>query len=250
MPDSRRRTREREKEMMRLVDAVVVVSEALYQAKRPFNANTHLVPNGVDYQAFDAALADSRLPDGLQAINSPRLGYAGLIGDKLDFDMLIELARGTPKWSLVFLGEVRVSQQAEAWRTLLAMPNVHYLGMVQVSQVPDYLKGFDVGLMPYRQNRHAEHINPLKLYDYLAAGLPIASTDIPAAREFSRHVHLADGSQNFVQAVRAALADSTPERRQLRRSVARQHSWEARVEQLSDLIQAQLATRAQGRKVG
>jgi glycosyltransferase involved in cell wall biosynthesis len=242
----RRRIAEREQEMMARVDAVVVVSQRLYEAKRPFNAHTYLVPNGVNYQAYAAALADPYLPDDLRMIPPPRLGYIGLIGDKLDFTLLRELAQGNPEWSLVLLGEMRIFRQAETWRALQALPNVHQLGPVDVSQVPHYVKGFQVGLMPYLRNRHAEHISPLKLYDYLAAGLPVASVDIPAAREFSQYVHLADNFQEFSQAVQVALADTTPERRQARRRVAAQHTWEVRVEQLSDLIQSQLVAKALG----
>jgi glycosyltransferase involved in cell wall biosynthesis len=247
-PHSRRYTEQREKEMLALADAVVVVSKKLYEAKRPLNPNTHLVPNGVDFRAFSAALADPHLPDDLQAVKRPRLGYAGLIGDKLDLNLLEELARQNPGWSLVFLGEVRVMEQTEAWHRLLALSNVHYLGRVTVSQVPHYLKGFDAGLMPYVQNRHAEHIDPLKLYDYLAAGLPVVSTDIAAAREFGLHVHLADTPQGFTHAVRAALADTTAERRQARRHLASQHTWETRVKQLSVLIKDQLTAGSQQRE--
>jgi len=249
-PAGRHRTEEREKQMMDLVDAVIVVSPKLYEAKRPFNANTYLVPNGVNYQAYTVALSEPYLPADLQVIPPPRLGYSGLIGDRLNLNMLADLARENPTWSLVFLGEVRVSQQAESWQRLLAMPNVHYLGSVDISQVPHYLKGFQVGLMPYAQSRETEHISPLKLYDYLAAGLPIASTDIPAAREFSSHIHLATSSRHFAQAVRSALADITPERRQERRNIAAQHTWEARVEQLSDLIRAQLTTKTSNKEAG
>lgn len=248
-PARRRRIEEQEREMMALVDAVIVVSKKLYEAKRPMHLNTHLVPNGVDYQAYTAALDDPYVPDGLRAIRPPRLGYSGLIGDKLDLPMLTELAQENPAWSLVFLGEVRVVEQAETWRALLVMPNVHYLGLVEVSQVPHYLKEFQVGLMPYVKNRHAEHISPLKLYDYLAAGLPVASMDVPAAREFDSYIHLADSPRNFVRAVQAALADTTPERRQARRKIAAQHTWEARAQQLSDLIQAQLVAN-EAKRVG
>jgi len=247
-PASRRRLREREREMMSQVDTVIVVSQKLYEAKRPFNLNTYLVPNGVDYQAYAAALADPHLPDDLRVIKSPRLGYSGLIGDRLNLNMLKELARDNPEWSLVFIGEVRVSQQVATWQALLAMPNVHYLGLVEISQVPHYLKGLQVGLMPYVKSQESENISPLKLYDYLAAGLPVASTDIPAAREFSQYIHLADSPQNFTRAVRTALADTTPERRQVRCSIAAQHTWEVRVEQLSDIFQAQLAAKIRDRR--
>ena len=241
---SRHRTEEREQEMMAKVDAVVVVSKKLYEAKCPYNPHTYLVPNGVDYEAYTSALTEAYLPEDLCRIKKPRLGYSGLIGDRLHLTMLKGLAQENPHWSLVFLGEARVWQQAATWESLLALPNVHYLGLVAVSQVPYYLKGFQVGLLPYALGRESENISPLKLYDYLAAGLPVASADIPAAREFSSYIHLANGARNFAEAIRAALADTTPERRQARRSVAAQHTWEARVEQLSDRIQERLTATA------
>jgi glycosyltransferase involved in cell wall biosynthesis len=243
---SRHLTEEREQEMMARVDAVVVVSKKLYEAKCPYNAHTYWVPNGVDYEAYTGALTEAYLPEDLRRIKKPRLGYSGLIGDRLDLAMLKGLAQENPHWSLVFLGEARVCQQATIWESLLALPNVHYLGLVAVSQVPHYLKGFQVGLLPYALGRESENISPLKLYDYLAAGLPVASVEIPAAGEFSSYIHLANGSRNFAEAIYAALADTTPERCQSRRAVAAQHTWEARVEQLSDIIQERLTATAAG----
>jgi len=237
---SRSHTEMQEERIMALADAIVVVSQKLYQSKSPFNAHTYLVPNGVNYDAYTTALNESYIPDIFQTIPSPRLGYSGLVGDRLNFDMLLKLASDHPEWSLVFLGEARVSGQAEQWQALSVLPNVYYLGLVDIAQVPYYLKGFDVGLMPYAQTREADNISPLKLYDYLAAGLPVASIDIPAARTFADYIHLAAQAEAFEQAVQAALADTTPESRQTRRSVAHQHTWDARVEQLSDLIQEQL----------
>ncbi len=240
-PASSHYIRDLEKQMMAPVDLVIVCSQKLYEAKRKFNDHTFLVPNGVNYGAYAAALADPYRPDDLRRIKPPRLGYIGLIGDKLDFNLLLGLAKEHPEWSLVFLGNEQVSQQRKAWQELRDLANVHYLGRVEVSQVPHYVKGFQVGLLPYVQNRHAEHICPLKLYDYLAAGIPIASVEIPVAREFSQYVHLSDSPQNFAEAVRTALADVASERRQARREIAAQHNWETRVEQLSDLIRTQLA---------
>ena len=242
------RTAQLEKKMWSLVDAGIVTSKKLYEAKRHFKGHTYLVPNGVNYRAYAGALADPYLPEDLRDIQGPRLGYIGLIGDRLNLNMIKQLAQDHPEWSLVFLGEVKLVQQVEIWRALQAMPNVHYLGQVDVSKVPYYVKGFQVGLMPYTQNQESEHMNPLKLFDYLAAGLPIAAIDIPAAREFTQYIHLADSPGNFAQAVRAALTDMAPERCMARRRIAAQHTWEARAEQISNLLEAQLALKSSNRE--
>ena len=242
-PSRRQRLSQIEEKMMTMADMVIVVSENLYKAKSASHPQTHLVANGVDYQAYTEALAHAEIPDVLARIPPPRLGYIGLIGDKLDLAMLRMLAEKNPCWSLIFLGEARAPQQADSWAALQTLPNVHYLGTVSAHQVPNYVKGFEVGLMPYKQNRHAEHISPLKLYDYLAAGIPIAATNIPATRDFGQYVQLADSVDDFQRAVQAALNDNSPERSQSRRAVAAHHTWEAKVEELSDLIEARLVAK-------
>jgi glycosyltransferase involved in cell wall biosynthesis len=231
--------REQEQKMLAQADAVIVVSEELYRAKSQLNSHTYLVPNAVNFEAYTAALADPALPKDLETIRPPRLGYIGLISERLNLDMLHELAQDNPQWSLVLLGEERVPHQAETWEALRALPNVHYLGAVSVARVPAYVKGFHVGLMPYARDRQAESISPLKLYDYMAAGIPIASEDIPAVREFASFVHVAQPGE-FDRAVRHALADSAPSRRETRRNAAAQHTWHTRVEELSTIIEGLL----------
>jgi glycosyltransferase involved in cell wall biosynthesis len=231
-----------EKAMLSRADLVVVVSPKLYEAKRPLNSETHLVPNGVDYEAYSAALADDHFPDRLAAIKPPRLGYSGLIGDRLDLATLKNLAQAHPDWSVVLLGEARVIEQAQTWQALQELPNVHYLGAVPISEVPYYLKGFQVGLMPYTQTRESEHISPLKLYDYLAAGIPVAAVDIPAVHDFGEHIHVAASAEHFEQAVGKALADTSLAQRKIRRSVAASHTWETRARQISVLLQTRLTT--------
>jgi glycosyltransferase involved in cell wall biosynthesis len=239
-PEASQHTETIEREMLQKTDLVIVVSQNLHTAKSRYNPYTFLVPNGVNCDAYARALNDPQLPEALQVVKPPRLGYIGLIGDKLDLCMLKGVAETYPEWSLVFLGEERAPAQAATWQALKALPNVHYLGQVDVSQVPHYVKGFDVGLLPYLCNRHAENICPLKLYDYLAAGIPIASVDIPAVREFTSYIQLANSPQNFHQAIQTALIDTSPEKRQARRNIAQQHSWEVRSEQISEVIQHRL----------
>jgi hypothetical protein len=240
---SRHALLQREKKLMAAVDAVVVVSQKLYDAKSPHNPHTFLVPNAVNYASYQAALNDPELPPELAAIPEPRLGYIGLIGDKLDYPMLLDLARKNTQWSLVFLGIVRLSQRQEIWQAMVDLPNVHHLGAVDVHHVPHYVKGFQAGLVPNLQNLFAENCSPLKLYDYLAAGIPVASIDMPHARPFASHIHLAPTPGDFERAVRNALADTDDQRWRERRQVAARETWEARALKLSQIIADRLAAK-------
>ena len=127
------------------------------------------------------------------------------------------------------------------WQTLVDLPNVYHLDAVNVLRVPYYVKGFQVGLMPNLQNLFAENCSPLKLYDYLAAGIPVASIDMPHARPFASHIHLAPTPDDFEQAVRDALADTGHQHWQERRQIAARETWESRALKLSEIIVDRLA---------
>jgi len=240
---SKRTMMQREHRLMASVDAVIVVSQTLYDAKAPHNAHTYLVPNAVNYASYQTALNEPELPSELTAIPEPRIGYIGLI--------VLDLARKNSQWSLVFLGTVRLSQHQQVWQALVDLPNVHHLEAVDVLRVPYYVKGFQVGLMPNLQNLFTENCSPLKLYDYMAAGIPVASIDMPHARPFASHIHLAPTPEDFEQAVRDALADISHERREERRQIAARETWESRALKLSEIIVDRLAaTQALGRSTG
>jgi glycosyltransferase involved in cell wall biosynthesis len=230
-----------EQKLMARADLVLVVSESLYAAKKPFNASTHLVANGVDYELYASALKDPSLPAKLAAIEPPRLGYIGHIGERLDFAALMAAAEAHPEWSFVFIGDVHFAGPNDGWNRFETLPNVHYLGVVGVREVPHYVKGFQVGLMPYLPDEHSRNVSPLKLYDYFAAGIPVVSSDIPAAREFAKHVHLSNGGSDYEARLRDALADVSPDRRRERLALAREASWERRANRISELIEARLA---------
>ncbi len=241
----RRKIEAAEQRLLARADLVIVVSENLLKAKRVHNPHTYLVANGVDFELYARALADENLPASLAAIPAPRLGYIGHISERLDLPALTALARQKPEWSLVFLGEVRFAGPADAWQKLVELPNVHHLGAVNVREVPSYVKGFDVGLMPYVLDRHSDNVSPLKLYDYFAAGIPVVSARIQAVLEFSRYVELVGPGRDYVAAASAALAQPAAGRPD-RLALAKASSWERRVEQLSTLIEARLADTAAG----
>jgi glycosyltransferase involved in cell wall biosynthesis len=229
-----------EKQLMARVDLVIVVSSTLWEAKRPYNPHTYWVPNGVDLVAFNRALTEKTPPADLNAIPEPRLVYAGLIGVRLDLTLLLAVARRHPDWSLVFIGQVDDRGCEDELANLQSLPNVHFLGLKPASVVPRYLLACQVCLLPYRRSEESRHIDPIKLYEGLASGKPIVSTPIPAVLPYGDLIWLASDDSEFEAAVQEALAERDDSRAAQRRSLAAEHTWEKRVEQISTLIQSRL----------
>jgi glycosyltransferase involved in cell wall biosynthesis len=232
--------RRQEKELLTRAGMVVVVSPALWQAKQSCNPRTYLVPNGTDLEAFAQAARGSGPPTDLAEIPEPRLIYAGLVGNRLDLPMLIALAKRRPDWSVVVIGEVDARGCEAEIASLRALPNAHLLGLRPVTAVPRYLLASQVCLLPYRRCAETDHIDPLKLYDGLAAGKPIVASPIPAVRPYDGLVRLAYGVEAFEVAVEAALGEQDESLVAARRAVAAANTWETRVQQLSRLIEARL----------
>jgi glycosyltransferase involved in cell wall biosynthesis len=235
-PERREAVLARERRLIERADLVFVTSPALLQSKGQYNPNhTHLIPNGVDYEAFSRELDNHALPPDLEALPRPRIGYVGALNDKVDFALLCELARQRRDWSLVLVGPWGVREDADAF-ALRQEPNVHFLGKQDVALVPRYIKDLDICLMPYKLNEWTRNIDPLKLYEYLAAGRPVVSTPIPAAIPFARWIAIAEDSRQFQ--AEQALAEDSAEARAARRKEASRHSWDARVELVSDRLAA------------
>ena len=232
--------RRQETELMARAQMVVVVSPELWQAKRACNPHTYLVPNGTDLKAFTQAARQPGPPADLAEIPEPRLIYAGLVGTRLDLPMLIALARRRSDWSVVVIGEVDARGCEAEIASLRALPNVHILGVRPVTAVPRYLLASQVCLLPYRRSVETDHIDPLKLYDGLAAGKPIVASPIPAVQPYDGLVRLAYGVDAFETAVEAALGEHDESLVAARRAAAAASTWETRFQQLSTLIEARL----------
>lgn len=233
-----------EERLLAEADLTIVTSPRLWETKRARARRIVLVPNGVDYAAFAAARnSPAPEPADLRAIPRPRLAYVGHVSLRLDLPLLAEVARARPEWSLVLLGSVWERGCEAEMANLRALPNVHFLPPREGPAVPAYLVACDVGLMPYRINQETESVSPLKLYEYLAAGLPVVSTDVPAAREVVPLVSIAAGSKGWVEAIASALAERDPARRKARLALAAANDWERRMEELSAAIEAALAAK-------
>jgi glycosyltransferase involved in cell wall biosynthesis len=234
--------RERERQLIARADLVLVTSRALFEDKRGINPNTHWVPNGVDYERFAAAAVARTDPVEMGSLPHPRLGYVGAINDKLDTTLLLKIAEVYPWATLVLVGPVRMTspEQQHDIEALQARANVHFLGQMSAERVPGFMAACDVGLLPYRYNAWTQAIQPLKLYEYLACGLPVVTSDIPAVRDEADVVHITADTYGFVQAVGEALASDSTTFKAARQARAACNTWRQRVERISELISATL----------
>jgi glycosyltransferase involved in cell wall biosynthesis len=168
-----------ERNLLEKADVVFATAIALAEQCARFNANTHFLANVVDADHFGKAFLTNAIPADLRCIPEPRLGYHGVLSDfKIDFQLLMDVARLNPKWSFVFIGEEREGQKSSMIQELSLLPNVHFLGYRAYEVLPEYLRGIQVGLLPSLINEYTRGMFPMKYYEYLAAGVPVVSTPL------------------------------------------------------------------------
>jgi glycosyltransferase involved in cell wall biosynthesis len=217
-----------ERALLAKVDAVFAINEPLAHAKRSINTRTFVSPHGVDHAAFaralDPALAE---PADLAAIPHPRLGFYGTLRDWVDFELIAFVARTRPDWHIVLLGQELCDTSA-----VRGLPNVHLLGQKPHAELPAYCKGFDVGLIPYKIDERMTFVNPLKLREYLSAGLPVVSTPVPEVLRFPELATVAETPATFEAAIAAALGEASPSERVRRSQAMTNETWSARVAQV------------------
>src|SRR5207253_6580127 len=161
----------------------------------------------------------------------PVIGFFGLLAEWIDLELLAAIARRRPHWTLLLLGKATVDTGA-----LRALPNVRLLGQKPYAALRAYCRAFDVGLIPFRIDELTVKANPLKLREYLAAGLPVVSTDLPEVRKYGNVVRLASDPTAFVREIELSLRERGGAFGTTRVDAMKAESWEARVEELSGLI--------------
>jgi glycosyltransferase involved in cell wall biosynthesis len=208
------------------VDALVATAASLTISRRPRSGRTLHLPQGVNYEHF---ATPRPVPPELAALPRPIIGFAGGVGPAVDFDLVRAVAERMPAASVVLVGPL---QQPIDPASLPA--NVHLLGPRPYATLPAYVQAFDVGLVPYVHNDWTRAVDPLKLLEYLAAGIPVVSTGLPEAAKYAQEIWIRDDADGFVEAIKASLADVGRGNRQSRQSLASSHRWEARFEQFLD----------------
>jgi glycosyltransferase involved in cell wall biosynthesis len=214
----------RERQLLELADVVFVGGRRLWEAKRRHNPNCHFYGCGVDVPHFgQALLPDTVLPDDLRQIPAPRLGYFGVVDERIDYALVSRLATENPDLSIVMIGPTTKVDPADLPRH----PNLHWLGGRPYAALPHYAKGFTVCLMPFALNEATEYINPTKALEYMATGRPIVSTAVPdVVSNFPSVVHIADSAVGFVSACRRCVTTPDPRRVEKGLKLARANTWE------------------------
>jgi glycosyltransferase involved in cell wall biosynthesis len=221
--------------LTRRADVTIVVSRRLYEMKEPQAKRLFHIPNGVYVERY-TAVADRTLPPHPIAKDwtHPVLGYTGSIHqDRVNVDMILALARAFPQATLALVGPNMLD--ASAMAAISAQPNIKLPGSVEFAEMPRVMSAFDVCIVPHLVNDFTESLSPLKLYEYLASGLPTVATPVSGFRQFPELVHLANDNESFIAAVRAAL-DEPPDVRGKRQETAQQHSWDARMDEIEAAI--------------
>jgi glycosyltransferase involved in cell wall biosynthesis len=222
----------REQELIDRSDVVVATSPPLYETKRQQHANVHFIQHGVNHRHFARALQqDLPIPVELAALPQPIYGFVGMVGEWMDRELIAGLARRRPDASIVMIGPRDIPLGPCA-----GLKNIHWLGERSYYDLPHYLRAFDVGLIPFRKIPVTINANPIKLYEYLAAGLPVVSTSLPAVRQIPGSVWLADDAESLADCCAKAGAVNEPETRHRRSKMMWPESWSQRVEQLSELV--------------
>lgn len=214
--------------LCRMADLVLPSTENLQKKWLPCNPNSHVVPHAADYAHFSAAAApETPVPDDIAGLPRPVIGSVGVIDpDRFDVELIEHLSATRPGWSIALVGPPRADMDLGRIRKL---PNVYLTGNRPIADLPKYLKGMDVVLVPYRVNEATRNIYPLKLQEYLATGKPVVSCAMPSILPFEGPVRIARSHAEFVVQIEAALAEDDPGARDARQRIARENSWEQRV---------------------
>jgi len=226
-----------ESTLMRRCNVLIASADYLAGKKAESGRQINLVTHGVEYHHFATALSkvSSELPADMNGIAHPVIGFYGEINDWIDLETMAEIARRRPDWSLVLLG--RIAVEVGDIRYLTNLPNVHWLGQKKFADLPGYCSAFDVALIPMKLDELTLSVNPLKLREYLAAGLPVVSAPLPEVLNYADCVKFATTAEEYIAQIEKWLNtrdEALPLK--LSRRVAGE-TWESKVEEISKIIE-------------
>lgn len=229
-----------ELETLHKVNLVFANSLLTYQNKSIYNPQTYRISSGADVEHFSRTLhKETPVHPAVADLPHPIAGYVGNINEKFDISMLTTTATLLPNWLFLIIGQTY--PQRVDLSPLQKQTNVHFLGRFPFDDIPSLVKGMDVCLIPYADTEFTRFRSPLKLYEYLASGKPVISTDHPEVREFSDWVEIATTPNEFAAAITRTFENDSLEKQRLRAEMAQGHSWDHRVTDMEQILLSILA---------
>jgi glycosyltransferase involved in cell wall biosynthesis len=236
----------REDDLLRRVDVVFANGPVLFREKNRYG-NAINVPMTADFGLFSRSrLAETQVPPDLESLPHPRVGFIGNVNDKVDIGLIVQMAKGFPNWSFVFVGPINVREAGHLVEAKVAkqMPNIFFLGSKPRESLPNYIKGLDVCTLCYRKEGWARSIYPLKMHEYLASGKPIVGTGLESIREFSGVIRIADTPEEWQEALQLAMRDKDQALAERRIQVAYENRLETRIKIIEAALEDGLREKA------
>lgn len=229
-----------EAELVTRSDVVLVSGERLLEDKRKLDPATRLVTHGVEVEHFRQALDPGLRSPAPEGSSGPVVGFFGLVADWVDLDLVAFLARARPEWTFLLIGKVDTDVTA-----IEGLANVRLVGPLPYADLPAWCRGFDAAILPFRINELTLNSNPLKLREYLAAGLPVVASALPEAERLSPLVRIGRDSDHFLELLDDILVveGSRGPRAEISRAMDGE-SWDSKVEEMCDIVEAALRERS------
>ena len=224
---------ELDKGMIKLANVIFCSARILCEKNKEENPNTHYMPHGVHYDLFASTLSDvvQVAPEIVRLRNPVVLFFGHISYDWIDTDLAKYIASEKPDWSFAYVG--RYSMAKDEFK---GYPNIYLLGEQAFERLPSFCKGADMAIIPFVYSDLTKNCNPLKLREYIAAGLSVVSTDIPEVRSFGDMVYVGRNKEEFLQALERAFEERNPERNRLLSLAMNKESWDQRVKEIFDII--------------
>lgn len=235
--------REKEIHLLSRVDLVIVTSRALQKRMQKHTENVHLVPNGVEVEHFSSTILDDLpIPADIQGLQKPLIGYVGTVAIWLDFDLILYAAQKRENYNFVFVGPLGGINTAKYNH----IKNLYFLNSRPYQVLPNYIKHMDVMILPFKVNELTESVDPIKAYEYLAAGKQVVATDMPELYKFENLVRIAESKYKFVDLLDESLHEikSGKHNPQIRFERIQDHTWTKRGEQVEKVLIRYLRSKA------
>jgi len=221
-----------ENRLLQLVDACIVSSAGLYQTKAPSAKRCFVVHNGVDFDLFQSGYSFPKVQPVV-------IGFIGMIASRIDFSILEEIVCHFPEAILMLVGGVTFDGRSvdNEVAQLKSYPNVKFTGVQPHETLPDFLKSFHVGIIPNVKNTQTAAVYPMKINEYMAAGIPVVTTDFAPLDDFEGYITVARSTSEFIQGIEHELKTDSDQKRAARQKIARQNSWNNRALEFEKIIE-------------